>query len=117
MEKESLIKMFLSSAKGNDSKLKYEQFLEAYNGGQCAMVLIKHVALTTKGDRLLRIQIHYTIFNKVVDETIWTHLLQLHNKLSSIQPTFREVNFIRFVYTKFCVFFVICSGWFYFILK
>lgn len=70
MEKESLTKMFLSSAKGNNSKLKYEQFLETYNGSQCVMVLIKHVALTSKGDRFLRTLIHYTIFNKVGDESI-----------------------------------------------
>ncbi len=70
MEKESLTKMFLSSAKSNNSRLKYEQFLKAYNGGQCAMVLIKHVALTSKGDQFLLTQIHYTIFNKVVDEAI-----------------------------------------------
>jgi hypothetical protein len=34
---------------GNNFKIKYVQFLEAYNGGHCAMVLIKNVT-TTKGD-------------------------------------------------------------------
>ncbi len=37
-------------AMGNNFKLKYEQLLEAYNRCQCAMVLIKNVATTSKGD-------------------------------------------------------------------
>jgi len=32
----------------NNFKIKYEQFLEAYNGGHCAMVLIKNVTTTKK---------------------------------------------------------------------
>ncbi len=35
---------------GNNFKLKYEQVLEAYNKGQCAMVLIKNMVATSKGD-------------------------------------------------------------------
>jgi len=35
---------------GNNFKTKYEQLLEAYNGGHCGMVLIKNVTTTTKGD-------------------------------------------------------------------
>lgn len=37
-------------AMGDNFKLKYEQLLEAYNGCQCAMVLIKNVATTSKGN-------------------------------------------------------------------
>jgi hypothetical protein len=33
-------------ALGNNFKTKYEQLLEAYNGGQCVMVLIKNVTTT-----------------------------------------------------------------------
>ncbi len=54
----------------NNFKIKYEQFLEAYNGGHCAMVLIKNVT-TTKKDWYLKAQ-HYTILTKVVDKGIWT---------------------------------------------
>jgi hypothetical protein len=42
-------------------------FLEAYNGGHCAMVLIKNVTTTTKGNQYLRAQL-YTILTKVMDE-------------------------------------------------
>jgi hypothetical protein len=66
-------------ALGNNFRTKYEQLLEAYNGGHYAMVLIKNVITTTKGDRYLKAQ-HYTILTKVVDETTQAHLLQLHNK-------------------------------------
>jgi hypothetical protein len=38
---------------GNNLKKKIEEFFEVYNGGQCAMVLIKNVT-TSKGDRYLR---------------------------------------------------------------
>jgi hypothetical protein len=61
------------------------------------MVLIKNVATTSKGDWFFWAQ-QYTIFSKVVDEGVQTHLLQLHNTLSNTQPTFREVNFFFFAY-------------------
>jgi hypothetical protein len=35
---------------GNNFKTKYEQLFEVYNESQCAMVLIKNVATTSKGD-------------------------------------------------------------------
>ncbi len=35
---------------GNNFRTKYEQLLEAYNGGHCGMVLIKNVTTTTKGN-------------------------------------------------------------------
>jgi hypothetical protein len=41
-------------ALGNNFRIKYEQFLEAYNGGHCAMVLIKNVTTTTKRDQYVR---------------------------------------------------------------
>jgi hypothetical protein len=52
---------------GNNFKIYYDQLLEAYNGGQCVMLLIKNVTTTSKGDRYLRAQ-YYTILTKVVDE-------------------------------------------------
>jgi len=47
---------------------------EAYNVGHCAMVLIKNVTITTKGDRYLKAQ-HYTILTRVVDKAIQAHFL------------------------------------------
>jgi hypothetical protein len=85
---------------GNNFKLEYEELLEAYNRRQCAMVLIKNMVATSKGDQFLQAQ-HYTIFNKLVDEGVRACLLQLHNKLSSTRPTFKEINFILFVCTNF----------------
>jgi len=52
---------------GNNFKMKYEQLLEAYNGSQCVMVLIKNVTTTIKGDQYSRAQ-HYKILTKVVEE-------------------------------------------------
>jgi hypothetical protein len=46
-------------------------FFKVYNGGQYAMVLIKNVITTSKGDKYLNAQ-HYIIFTKVVDVTIQT---------------------------------------------
>jgi hypothetical protein len=39
---------------GNNFKIEYDQLVEAYNGGQCAMLLIKNVTTTSKGDQYLR---------------------------------------------------------------
>jgi hypothetical protein len=64
------------------------------------MVLIKNVTTPTKRDRYLKAQ-HYTILTKVVDETIRSHFLQLHNKLSSVQSAFKEVNSYPFLCTIF----------------
>jgi hypothetical protein len=38
----------------NNFRTKYEQFFQAYNGGQCVMVLIKNVTTTSKGYQYLR---------------------------------------------------------------
>jgi hypothetical protein len=38
---------------GNNFKIEYEQLLEACNGGQCAMFLVKNVTTTTR-DRYLK---------------------------------------------------------------
>jgi hypothetical protein len=78
------------------SKQDMNIFFKAYNGGHGGMVLIKNVTTTTKGDQYLRAQ-HYTILIKVVDEATRTHFLQLHNKLSSVQSTFKESNFYPFL--------------------
>jgi hypothetical protein len=69
-------------ALGNNFKTEHDQLLEAYNGGQCVMLLIKNVTTTSKGDQYLKAQ-HYTILTKVVDEATQTRFLQLHIKLSS----------------------------------
>ncbi len=53
---------------GNNLKTQYEQLLEAYNGGQCGMVLIKNVTTTTKEDRYSKAK-HNIILTKVLDET------------------------------------------------
>jgi hypothetical protein len=80
---------------GNNFKIEYE-LLEAYNGSHYGMHLIKNVTTTTKGDQYLKAQ-HYIIFKKVVDEVTETCLLPLHNKLSSAQFTFKEVNSYPFL--------------------
>jgi hypothetical protein len=81
---------------GNNFRTKYEQLLEAYNVGQCVMVLIKNVTKFSKGNQYLKAQ-HYTILTKVVDETIRTRILQLHKKLSSAQFAFIKVNSFPFL--------------------
>jgi hypothetical protein len=60
------------------------------------MVLIKNVITTTKGDRYLTAQ-YYIILTKVVDEATQARPLQLHNKLSNAQFTFKEVNSYPFL--------------------
>jgi hypothetical protein len=41
---------------GNNFKMKPNQFLEAYNGSQCTMVLIQNVIATSKGNYFLKAQ-------------------------------------------------------------
>jgi hypothetical protein len=50
----------------NNFKIDNEQLLEAYNGSQCIMVLIKNMVTMSKGDRYLRAQ-QYIIITKVVE--------------------------------------------------
>ncbi len=57
---------------GNNFRIQYEQLFEAYNQGQCAMVLIKNATTTSKGNWYLKAQC-YTILTKV-DEPTWTCL-------------------------------------------
>jgi len=54
-------------ALGNNLKIEYEQFFEAYNEGQCVMVSIKNVTTPSKRYWYLKTQC-YTILTKVVDE-------------------------------------------------
>ncbi len=75
----------------NNFKTYDEQLFEAYNGSHCGMVLIKNKTTSTKGDQYLKAQ-HYTILTKVMDEVTQTCILQLQNKLSSVQFTFKKVN-------------------------
>jgi hypothetical protein len=44
-----------------------------------------------KRDWYLKAQ-YYTILNKVVDESVWPHLLQLHNKFTSIWHVVKKVR-------------------------
>jgi len=88
---------------GNNFKTKYDQLLEAYNGGQSAIVLIKSVTITPKGDWYLKAQ-HYTFLTKVVDEVIQARLLKLHNKLSSVQHALKGVNFFPILCIIQCFF-------------
>ncbi len=90
-------------ALGNNFRTKYDQLLEAYNGGQCVMLLIKNVATTSKGDRYLKAQ-HYTILTKVVNEAIQVRLFQLHGKLSNAQPALREVSLFPIIFIIQCFF-------------
>jgi hypothetical protein len=85
---------------GKKFKTKYEQLFEAYNEGHLQNGFNQNVTTTTKGDQYLMAQ-HYTILTKVVDEAIQTHLLQLHNKLSNVQSTFKEVNSYPFLCINF----------------
>ncbi len=39
---------------GNNLRIKYEQLLESYNGGQCVIVLFKNMMTTSKGNRYLK---------------------------------------------------------------
>jgi len=57
------------------------------------MVLIKNGVATSKGYRYLKAQ-YYIIFTKFINETTWTHLLQLQNKLSSTWFALRKINFL-----------------------
>jgi hypothetical protein len=84
---------------GNNFKTKYEELLEAYNEGQCVMVLIKNVTTASKEDQYLRTQQH-TIFTKVVDEAIQVRIFKLHNKLSIVQLALREVNSFLLIFFK-----------------
>jgi len=84
---------------GNHFKIEYEQLLKAYNGGQCAMVLIKNVEITSKRDGYLKAQ-QYTILINVVDEVTQAHLFKLHNKFSIVQPIFKEINFFLLILFK-----------------
>jgi hypothetical protein len=54
------------------------------------------VTVISKGNRYLKAQ-DYTILIKVVDEAIWIHFLQFHNKLSSVQPALKELNSFPFL--------------------
>jgi hypothetical protein len=63
------------------------------------MVLIKNVAITSKGDQYLKAQQH-TIFKKAVDEATRARLLKLHNKLSTTRPTLKERNFFLLIFFK-----------------
>jgi hypothetical protein len=60
------------------------------------MVLINNVTTTSKGDQYLKVQ-HYTILTKFIDEITQACLLQLHNKLSSVQFALKEVNSFPFL--------------------
>jgi len=72
--------------------------ISSWIGVQCVMVLINNVA-TSKGDQYLNTQ-QYTIFIKVIRETIQIHLLQLYNKLSNVQLALKEVNSFPTIFIK-----------------
>ncbi len=86
---------------GNNFITKYDQLLEAYNGGQCVMLLIKNVTIISKGDWYLKKQ-HYTILTKVVDKATRVCLFQSHNKLSNVQPALKEVSLFPIVFIIQC---------------
>jgi len=90
-------------ALGNNFKIEYDQLLEVYNGGQCVMLLIKNVTITSKKYRYVRAQ-HYTILTKLVNKTTQTCVLELHNKLSSAQLALREVSLFPIICIIQCFF-------------
>ncbi len=87
----------------NHFKIKYDQSLEAYNGGQFVMLLIKNVTTTSKGIWYIKAQ-HYTILTKVVYKTTWTHIFKLHSKLSGAQLALKEVSLSPILCTIQCFF-------------
>ncbi len=60
---------------------------------------LKKVSTTSKGDQYLKTH-QYTILTKVVDEATQARLLKLHDKLSIVWPTLREVIFFLFISFK-----------------
>ncbi len=76
---------------------KIQNIFKIYNGSQCAMVLIKNVPITSKGDWYLRTQ-QYTIFTNIINETIWACLLKLHDKLSITRHTLNDVISYLMIY-------------------
>ncbi len=59
---------------GNNFKTKYEQILEVYNELQLVIFLINNVVTTSKRNRYLKTQ-HYTVFIKVIDESVQSDFL------------------------------------------
>jgi hypothetical protein len=80
---------------GAHFKEEYDQLVENFYDGKCAMVLIKNVVATSYGDRHLRAQA-YTIFTQIVEEDVRARLLDLHNTITGNQPPRREVCLIAF---------------------
>jgi hypothetical protein len=72
------------------------------------MILIKNVIVTFKNHQFFRAK-YYNFFNKVIDEIVQNHFLQLQNKLLCIQQTLWEVQyffpFVVGIFEKFCDFF------------
>ncbi len=65
---------------------EYTQIVEAFNNGQCVMVLFKNVGVTQQGDRYLLTNAS-TIVSTVVDDFTRSQLVETHNKLCKSAPT------------------------------
>lgn len=63
-------------------RIEYEPLVDAYNSGNCHMMLIKNVIISPKRGCNLIAQ-PYTIFTLVVDEIVRIHPTDLHKKIAT----------------------------------
>ena len=79
-------------ALGPQFQSEYSQILEAFNNGQCVMVLFKNISVSQSGERFLRTE-GSTILSTVVDNFVQMQLQAIHNRLCATTPTStREVS-------------------------
>ena len=78
-------------ALGPQFQKEYNQIVEAFNSGQCVMVLFKNLSVSQSGERYLRTEAS-TIISSVVDNFVQMQLQSIHNRLCSTTPaSTREV--------------------------
>jgi hypothetical protein len=78
-------------ALGPHFQKEYNQIVEAFNSGQCVMVLFKNITISSTGDRYLRTD-PSTIISTVIDTFAQLQLQAIHNKLcTQAQTSSREV--------------------------
>jgi hypothetical protein len=78
-------------ALGPHFQKEYNQIVEAFNSGQCVMVLFKNIAISPTRDRYLCTDAS-TIISTVVDTFVQLQLQTIHNKLcTQAQTSSRKV--------------------------
>jgi hypothetical protein len=78
-------------ALGPHFQKEYNQIVEAFNSGQCVMVLFKNIAISPTRNRYLCTDAS-TIISTVVDTFVQLQLQTIHNKLcTQAQPLSWEV--------------------------